>query len=103
MSDKIERLYEKRYAALIEKIEASFVKNNAEQEYLEKVKIFDEIEEQISIEERKAYKIFGTLESNWDYKMAKNNLIGARDKLDSVRNYLERLIAKEAENDATKH
>lgn len=47
MSDKIERLYEKRYAALIEKIEASFVKNNAEQEYLEKVKIFDEIEEQL--------------------------------------------------------
>lgn len=55
------------------------------------------LEEQISIEERKAYKIFGTLESNWDYKMAKNNLIGARDKLDSVRNYLERLIEEEAE------
>lgn len=61
------------------------------------------LEEQISIEERKAYKIFGTLESNWDYKMAKNNLIGARDKLDSVRNYLERLIEEEAENDARQH
>lgn len=61
------------------------------------------LEEQISIEQRKAYKIFGNLESNWDYKMAKNNLIGARDKLDIARNYLEHLIAKEAENDATKH
>lgn len=61
------------------------------------------LEERISIEERKAYKIFGNLESNWDYKMAKNNLIGARDKLDIARNYLERLIAKEAENDARQH
>lgn len=61
------------------------------------------LEEQISIEERKAYEIFENLESDWDYKMAKNNLIGARDKLDYTRNYLERLIAKEAENDATKH
>ena len=61
------------------------------------------LEEQISIEERKAYEIFENLESNWDYKMAKNNLIGARDKLDIARNYLEHLIAKEAENDATKH
>lgn len=47
MSDKIERLYKKRSAALIEKIEASFAKNDAEQEYLEKVKIFNEIEEQL--------------------------------------------------------
>lgn len=61
------------------------------------------LEEQISIEERKARTIFETLESNWDYKMAKNHLIGARDKLDTSRNYLERLIAKEAENDAAKH
>lgn len=53
--------------------------------------------DQISVEERKARKIFETLESNWDYKMAKNNLIGAQDKLDIARNYLERLIAKEAE------
>lgn len=57
----------------------------------------------IGIEERKAYKLFGNLESNWDYKMAKNHLIGAQDKLDTSRNYLERLIAKEAENDATEH
>lgn len=55
------------------------------------------LEERISIEERKARTIFETLESNWDYKMAKNHLIGARDKLDTSRNYLERLIAKEAE------
>lgn len=61
------------------------------------------LEARIGIEERKAHKIFGNLESNWDYKMAKNNLIGARDKLDIARNYLERLIAKEAENDAAKH
>ena len=55
------------------------------------------LEAQIGIEERKAHKIFGNLESNWDYKIAKNNLIGARDKLDIARNYLEHLIAKEAE------
>lgn len=61
------------------------------------------LNDQISVEERKARKIFETLESNWDYKMAKNNLIGAQDKLDTMRNYLERLIAKEAENDAAKH
>lgn len=61
------------------------------------------LEERISIEERKARTIFETLESNWDYKMAKNHLIGARDKLDTSRNYLERLIANEAENDTTKH
>lgn len=61
------------------------------------------LNDQISVEERKARKIFETLESNWDYKMAKNNLIGAQDKLDTMRNYLERLIAKEAENDTAKH
>lgn len=61
------------------------------------------LQDQISVEEKKARKIFETLESNWDYKMAKNNLIGAQDKLDTARNYLERLIAKEAENDTTKH
>ena len=55
------------------------------------------LEEQISIEEHKARAIFETLESNWDYKMAKNHLIGTKDKLDSARNYLERLIAKEVE------
>lgn len=55
------------------------------------------LQDQISVEERKARKIFETLESNWDYKMAKNHLIGAQDKLDSARNYLERLIATEAE------
>ena len=55
--------------------------------------------EQIGIEQRKARKILDTLENNWDYKIAKNNLIGARDKLDIARNYLEHLIAKEAEND----
>lgn len=55
------------------------------------------LEARIGIEERKAHKIFGNLESNWDYKIAKNNLIGARDKLDIARNYLEHLIAKEAE------
>lgn len=55
------------------------------------------LQDQISVEEKKARKIFETLESNWDYKMAKNNLIGARDKLDYTRNYLERLIATEAE------
>lgn len=55
------------------------------------------LNDQISIEEKKAHKIFETLESNWDYKMAKNHLIGARDKLDTSRNYLERLIAEEAE------
>lgn len=61
------------------------------------------LEEQISIEERKAYEIFENLESDWDYKMAHNYFIGARDKLDSARNYLERLITTEAENDTTKH
>lgn len=61
------------------------------------------LEVRIGIEERKAHKIFGNLESNWDYKIAKNNLIGARDKLDIARNYLEHLIAKEAENDARQH
>lgn len=61
------------------------------------------LQDQISVEEKKARKIFETLESDWDYKMAKNHLIGARDKLDSARNYLERLIATEAENDTTKH
>lgn len=55
------------------------------------------LEEQISIEEKKARAIFETLESDWDYKMAKNHLIGTKDKLDSARNYLERLIAKEVE------
>lgn len=55
------------------------------------------LQDQISVEEKKARKIFETLESNWDYKMAKNHLIGAKDKLDSAWNYLERLIATEAE------
>lgn len=57
----------------------------------------DEIEDQTALEEWRARRILETLESNWDYKMAKNNLIGAQDKLDSARNYLERLIATEAE------
>lgn len=51
----------------------------------------------IGIEQRKAYKIFETIESKWDYKIEKNHLIGTKDKLDTARNYLERLIAKEAE------
>lgn len=51
----------------------------------------------IGIEQRKSYKLFETIECNWDYKMAHNHLIGTRDKLDSARNYLERLIATEAE------
>lgn len=55
------------------------------------------IQDQISIEEKKARKIFETLESDWDYKMAKNHLIGTKDKLDTARNYLERLITEEVE------
>lgn len=57
----------------------------------------NKLERQISIEERKAYEIFGNLESDWDYKMAHNHLIGTKDKLDTARNYLERLITEEAE------
>lgn len=35
--------------------------------------------------------------------MAYNHLVGAGDKRCYAQNYLERLIAKEAENDVTKH
>lgn len=55
------------------------------------------IEEQISIEERKAYKIRENLENIWSWNVAHNHFIGAKDKLDTARNYLERLIATEAE------
>lgn len=84
-----------------DKTQQKLEKLNKQHEALE-MKCY-KLEEQISIEDRKARTIFETLESNWDYKMAKNHLIGAQDKLDTARNYLERLIAKEAENDATKH
>lgn len=71
--------------------------NKLRKQYEKLKEKIDNIEDQISVEEKKARKIFETLESNWDYKMAKNNLIGAQDKLDTARNYLERLIATEAE------
>lgn len=61
------------------------------------------LEEQISIEEQKVHKIFETIRCGSDYKMAYNHLVGAGDKRCYAQNYLERLIAKEAENDATKH
>lgn len=57
------------------------------------------LEARIGIEERKARKISEALESDWGYQHSRNGLINARDKLDCTRNYLERLIAKEAEND----
>lgn len=78
-----------------DKTQQKLEKLNKQHEALE-MKCY-KLEEQISIEEHKARKIFETLESNWDYKMAKNHLIGTKDKLDSARNYLERLIAKEVE------
>ena len=84
-----------------DKTQQKLEKLNKQHEELE-MKCY-KLEERISIEERKAHAIFETLESNWDYKMAKNHLIGAQDKLDTARNYLERLIAKEANNDAAKH
>lgn len=59
--------------------------------------------EQIGIEQRKARKILDTLENNWDYKMAHWHLIGARDQRRGAQNRMWQLIAKEAENDATKH
>lgn len=96
---------EQGYKEIKEQLASENLDYNKTQQKLEKLnKQLEELsfaeyglEEQKSIEERKARKIFETLESNWDYKMAKNNLIGARDKLDAMRNYLERLIAKEAE------
>lgn len=63
----------------------------------------NKLEEQISIEEQKVHKIFEIIRSDWDYKMANNHLIEAGDKRYHAQNYVERLIAKAAENDATKH
>lgn len=78
-----------------DKTQQKLEKLNKQHEELE-MKCY-KLEERISIEERKARTIFETLESNWDYKITHNHLIGTRDKLDTARNYLERLIAKEAE------
>lgn len=55
------------------------------------------LEEKISIEKQEVHKIFEIIRSDWDYKMAYNHLVGAGAKRCSARNYLERLIAKEAE------
>lgn len=77
--------------------------NKLRKQYEKLKEKIDNIEEQISIEERKAYKIRGTLENIWSWNVAHSHLIRAKDKLDSARNYLERLIATEAENDTAKH
>lgn len=47
MNDKIKELSEKFCAAKIEKYKALFKKNNAEEEYLQKAKIFNEIDNQL--------------------------------------------------------
>lgn len=47
MNDKIKELIEKRDLALTEKYEALIVKQNAEREYYEKSKNFDEIDKQL--------------------------------------------------------
>lgn len=57
----------------------------------------NELIKQIGIEQRKAYEILGTLENIWSYNVAHKYFIRAKDKLDTARNYLERLIATEAE------
>lgn len=47
MNDKIKELCEKHNAALIEKYKALFTRQNAETEYREKTKIFNEIDKQL--------------------------------------------------------
>lgn len=48
MSDKIKELRERRDLALTQKYEALIVQQNAEREYYEKSKNFDEIEKQLN-------------------------------------------------------